>query len=63
MQISTDGLRAYVEAIENAFGGDVDYAADHQDLRRRGDHSDNRRYSAPDFVSSEKKVIVRETQM
>ena len=26
VQISTDGLRAYVEAIEKAFGADVDYA-------------------------------------
>src|SRR5665213_1756297 len=26
VQISTDGLRAYVGAIENAFGADVDYA-------------------------------------
>lgn len=25
-QISTDGLRAYIEAIEAAFGGDVDFA-------------------------------------
>ena len=24
-QISTDGLRAYVEAVEGAFGGDVDF--------------------------------------
>jgi hypothetical protein len=26
VQLSTDGLRAYVEAIEQGFGGDVDYA-------------------------------------
>jgi IS1 family transposase len=26
VQISTDGHRAYLEAIEGAFGGDVDYA-------------------------------------
>lgn len=26
VQISTDGLRAYVDAIETVFGGDVDYA-------------------------------------
>src|SRR5579863_8632192 len=25
VQISTDGLRAYVDAVENAFGADVDY--------------------------------------
>lgn len=26
VQLSTDGLRSYVEAVEGAFGGDVDYA-------------------------------------
>lgn len=26
VQITTDGLRAYVEAVESAFGGEVDYA-------------------------------------
>jgi IS1 family transposase len=57
VQISTDGLRAYVEAVENAFGGCVDYA---QIIKTYGHEevSNNRRYSAPEFVSSEKKVIV-----
>jgi IS1 family transposase len=57
VQISTDGLRAYVEAIEKAFGGDVDYA---QIVKVYGQEevSNNRRYSAPDFVSSEKKIFV-----
>ncbi|MGD0974093.1 MAG: hypothetical protein ABR866_08400 [Candidatus Korobacteraceae bacterium] len=57
VQISTDALRAYVEAIEKSFGSDVDYA---QIIKSYGheEASDNRRYSAPEFVSSEKKVIV-----
>ncbi len=57
VQISTDGLRAYVEAVEKAFGADVDYA---QIVKTYGHEevSDNRRYSAPEFVSSEKKVFV-----
>jgi IS1 family transposase len=56
VQISTDGLRAYVEAIESAFGTEVDFA---QIVKTygRAEVSDNRRYSAPEFVSSEKKVI------
>src|SRR5206468_10664062 len=29
VQITTDGHRAYLEAIEGAFGGDVDYAVLH----------------------------------
>jgi len=57
VQISTDGLRAYVEAVEKAFGSEVDYA---QIVKTYGyeEVSNNRRYSAPEFVSSEKKVIV-----
>jgi IS1 family transposase len=56
VQISTDGLRAYVEAVERSFGADVDFA---QIVKTYGREvaSDNRRYSAPEFVSSEKKVI------
>ncbi len=57
VQISTDGLTAYVPAMEAAFGGNVDYA---QIIKTYGQEevSNNRRYSAPEFVSSEKKVIV-----
>jgi IS1 family transposase len=56
VQISTDGLRAYVDAIESAFGADVDYA---QIIKTYGHEevSNNRRYSAPEFVSSEKKRV------
>ena len=56
VQISTDGLNAYVAAMENAFGGAVDYA---QIIKTYGHEevSNNRRYSAPEFVSSEKKVV------
>lgn len=56
VQISTDGLGDYIGAIENAFGADVDYA---QIIKTYGheEASDHRRYSAPEFVSSEKKII------
>lgn len=56
VQISTDGLNAYVDAIEGAFGRDVDFA---QIIKTYGHEevSNNRRYSAPEFVSSEKRVI------
>ena len=57
-QISTDGLRAYVEAVENAFGMNADYGMimksygpDH------GEHHQERRYSAPDVVSIERRVV------
>ncbi|MHB2007162.1 MAG: IS1 family transposase [Acidobacteriaceae bacterium] len=56
VQISTDGLAAYKKAIEKSFGADADYA---QIVKTYGhvETSDNRRYSAPEFVSCEKKVI------
>jgi IS1 family transposase len=57
VQISTDGLNAYVAAMEHAFGEFVDYG---QIIKTYGHEevSDNRRYSAPKFVSSEKKIVV-----
>jgi IS1 family transposase len=56
VQISTDGLKAYEEAVERAFGGDADYG---QIIKTYGSITtgDNRRYSAPEFVSCEKKII------
>jgi len=56
VQISTDGLAAYKEAIERSFGGDADYG---QIIKTYG-HTElehNRRYSQPEFVSAEKKVV------
>ena len=56
VQISTDGLKAYVDAIEHSFGGYVDYA---QIIKTYGNQeiTNNRRYSAPEFVSSEKRPV------
>jgi IS1 family transposase len=56
VQISTDGLKAYEEAIERSFGGYADYG---QIIKTYGhvEKSDHRRYSPPEFVSAEKKII------
>jgi IS1 family transposase len=56
VQISTDGLNAYIEAVENAFSGDADYG---QIVKTYGTEAikDHRRYSQPEFVSAEKKII------
>jgi IS1 family transposase len=56
VQISTDGLAAYKEAIEQSFGGDADYG---QIIKTYGqtESEQHRRYSQPEFVSAEKKVI------
>jgi hypothetical protein len=57
VQISTDGLSAYVEAIEKAFGADVDYAQIVKTYIHDDSGQPNRRYSAPDIVSTEKKIV------
>jgi IS1 family transposase len=55
VQISTDGLKSYVAAIDKAFGTEVDYA---QIIKIYGnDQVDNRRYSPPSGVKSAQKLI------
>jgi IS1 family transposase len=55
VQITTDGLRAYLEAIEGTFGADVDYAM----LQKIYGPSPEgqRRYSPAECVGCEKRVI------
>lgn len=55
-QISTDGLSAYVDAIEGAFGGDVDFA---QIIKEYGkvETEEERRYSPPVCTKVEKRRI------
>jgi len=58
VQISTDALAAYVDAIERGFGGDVDYGQ----IVKTFDSTDplpaSRRYSPPEVVSVRKTIIV-----
>lgn len=57
LQIPTDGLKAYVDAIGIAFDGDVDYG---QIIKTYGTETSveaQRRYSAPKITASEKKAI------
>jgi len=57
VQISTDGLAAYVEAIDWAFSGNVDYG---QIIKIYGTEESveaQRRYSAPKITASEKKAV------
>jgi|SRR5882724_2283778 len=63
-QVSTDGLRAYPEAIENAFGMNVDYGMIIKNYGHdSGLHHQERRYSAPDIVSTEKRSIMGHPEM
>jgi IS1 family transposase len=63
-QVSTDGLRAYVEAMEVAFGSNVDYAMIIKTYGAdKGEHHQERRYSAPEVASMEKVHIVGRPDM
>jgi IS1 family transposase len=58
VQLSSDALRAYVEAVELAFGADVDYA---QIIKTYGPdevQGPERKYSPSEFVSVEKHRIM-----
>jgi len=55
VQISSDALNAYVQAVENAFGANVDFA---QIVKAYVfDESDDRHYSAPEIVITEKRRV------
>jgi len=57
-QISSDGLRAYVEAVETAFGMDVDFGMIIKNYGvDKGEHHQERRYSAPEVTSMQKMVV------
>ena len=55
-QISTDGLKAYREAVDEAFGGDVDFA---QIIKEYGkdERADSRKYSPAKCTGMEKVVV------
>ena len=55
VQLTTDGHRPYLEAVENSFHGNIDYA---RLVKIYGDNNESsRRYSLTEFVSAEKKVV------
>jgi IS1 family transposase len=63
VQISSDALRAYVDAIELSFGSDVDFAQ----IIKTYTHDDSiiaeRKFSAPEVVTTEKRRIVGRPNM
>src|SRR2546423_609718 len=63
-QISTDGLRAYIEAVENAFGMEADYGMIIKNYGNDiGLHHQERRYSAPDVTSIERRAVAGHPDM
>ena len=58
VQLTTDGHKAYLEAVEGAFGGDVDYA---QLIKiygiPAGLSAQERRYSPPECISTRTRIV------
>lgn len=57
VQISSDALRAYVEAVELAFGAEVDFAQIVKTYAHDGAQNAERKYSPAEFVVTEKRRI------
>lgn len=58
IELSSDGLAAYYDAVELAFGCDVDYSQVVKSYEsNEGAYSPERKYKAPDFVSLSKYVV------
>lgn len=63
VQISSDGLKAYVEAVEQGFGSDVDFAQIVKTYVHDSAQYPERKYSAPEIVTTEKKVVAGRPDM
>lgn len=63
VQISTDALRGYVEAIEQSFGADVDYGQIVKVYVHDDHQHPERKYSAPHFASAMRRPIAGEPDM
>ncbi|MGO9649636.1 MAG: IS1 family transposase [Terriglobales bacterium] len=56
VQITTDGHRAYLDAVENAFGADIDYAM-LQKIYGAPSNEETRRYSPAKCIGCDMKVV------
>lgn len=64
VQLTTDGHKAYIEAVEEAFGCDIDFAQLVKIYGNEGQNkSDSRRYSPSEFSGSEKHVKMGDPDM
>jgi IS1 family transposase len=58
IQVSTDGHRMYIDAMESGFGGDVDYAMIVKHYGREGsNHHPETRYSPAECCGTEKIIV------
>ncbi len=63
VQISTDALNAYVEAVERSFGADVDYGQIVKVYVHDDAQHPERKYSAPHFASAIRRPIMGSPEM
>lgn len=56
VQLTSDGHRSYLEAVEESFGADIDYAMLHKNYGE-GPASPERKYSPSQFINADKKTI------
>ncbi|MDX2029228.1 MAG: hypothetical protein SF339_01065 [Blastocatellia bacterium] len=56
-QLTTDGLRAYVDAVEQTFGADIDYAQLVKQYKSDEIGNIDRRYSPGDFIGAKKVTV------
>ena len=57
VQLTTDGYKPYLKAVDSAFDGDIDFAQLVKIYGKAEGHNNERRYSAAEFTGSEKKII------
>jgi len=57
VQLTTDGHKIYLEAVENAFGSDVDYYAMFVKMYGNDELDNEKRYSSADCVATEKRIL------
>lgn len=63
VQISTDALHGYVEAVERSFGADVDYGQIVKVYTHDAAQHPERKYSAPSFASAIRRPITGNPEM
>ncbi len=57
VQLTTDGYKPYLQAVDNAFAGDVDYAMLVKMYGQAEGNGNEKRYSPAQCIGAEKKVI------
>lgn len=56
MQLATDDLKAYLEAVEDVFGGNIDFAQLHK-IYATVSRQDSRKYSSAECTGAIKKQV------